>query len=152
MEFPRVCIRGPEDRSRRDLGYSWLADDAVFPFFELRAAAVDLRGGGRFNEAETARRIGAQLDTMADHGVRHAVLSAFGCGAFRNPAERVAALYRRELRKRAASFDVVVFAIFQAGYGPDNFTPFVAAFESWPARLPEDELRGPFPSEADADM
>ena len=33
---PRVCIRGPEDRSRDDLGYQWLRDDDVFLFFELR--------------------------------------------------------------------------------------------------------------------
>ena len=48
---PRVCIRGPEDRSRPDLGYAWLPDDEVFPFFELRAAAQDLRDGSRFSES-----------------------------------------------------------------------------------------------------
>ena len=26
---PRVCIRGPEDRARPDLGYAWLPDDEV---------------------------------------------------------------------------------------------------------------------------
>lgn len=50
---PRVCIRGAEDRSRADYGYAWLADEEVFPFMELRAAAVDLRMGGRFDSAET---------------------------------------------------------------------------------------------------
>ena len=43
VEHPRVCIRGPEDRRRDDLGYEWLDDNDVFPFLELRAAAVDLR-------------------------------------------------------------------------------------------------------------
>ena len=42
---PRVCIRGPEEREQSDLGYRWLGDDEVFPFYELRSAAVDLRGG-----------------------------------------------------------------------------------------------------------
>ena len=65
--------------------------------------------------------------------MRHAVLSAFGCGAFQNPAHHVATIYRRELRKRRARFDVVAFAIFHAGYGPDNYTPFAEAFEGWPA-------------------
>jgi len=116
----------------RDLGYRWLADDEVFPFFELRSAAVDLRGGGDFSRAETKRRVAAQLDTLIEHGVRHAVLSAFGCGAFRNPADQVAAVYHEELRKRAASFDVVAFGIFHAGYGPDNFAPFARAFAEWP--------------------
>ncbi|MCP3920548.1 MAG: DUF2263 domain-containing protein [bacterium] len=33
---PRVCIRGPEDRGRDDLGYAWLEQDEVFLFYELR--------------------------------------------------------------------------------------------------------------------
>ena len=108
-------------------------DTEVFPFLELRAAAVDLRGHGShaFDDAETARRIGAQLDTLIEKGVRHAVLSAFGCGAFMNPAERVAAAYRAELEKRATHFDVIAFGIFHAGYGPNNYAPFEAAFEGW---------------------
>lgn len=125
---PRVCIRGPEDRSRTDLGYAWLADDEVFPFFEMRAAAMDLRDGSSFDPAEMRRRIAAQLDTLREHDVRHAVLSAFGCGAFENPADRVATIYREQIERRADGFSAIVFAIFYAGYGPDNFTPFAEAF------------------------
>lgn len=122
---PRVCLRGPEDQAREDLGYPWLPDDAVFPFYELRAAAEDLRGGERFDEAEMARRIRAQLLTLRRAGVRHAVLSAFGCGAFRNPAERVATLYRDALRDEGPwGLREVVFAVFSPGYGPDNYSPF----------------------------
>ena len=133
---PRVCIRGPEDSSRDDLGYPWLADDEVFPFYELRAAAVDLRREPAFDADEAARRIAAQLDTLIEHGVRHAVLSAFGCGAFRNPADQVACIYRQELLKRATQFDVIAFAIFHAGYGPNNFMPFEKAFIGWPEAVP----------------
>jgi hypothetical protein len=129
---PRVCIRGPEERELSDLGYRWLDDDEVFPFFELRSAAVDLRGGGAFSRTETRKRVAAQLDTLVEQGVRHVVLSAFGCGAFRNPADEVAAVYRQELQKRAGKFDVVGFGIFHAGYGPDNFAPFARAFADWP--------------------
>lgn len=125
---PRVCIRGAEDRTRDDLGYGWLADDEVFPFFELRAAAEDLRDGRAFDAVEMRKRIAAQLDTLRAHDVRHAVLGAFGCGAFRNPAHEVAAIYRDELAARAGAFDVIAFAIFSAGYGPDNYTPFARAF------------------------
>ena len=125
---PRVCIRGPEDRARADLGYPWLRDDQVFPFFELRAAAQDLRGGLAFDPADARRRIAAQLDTLRSHGVRHAVLSAFGCGAFCNPADHVARIYREELAARAHDFSRVAFAIFAPGYGPDNFTPFEHVF------------------------
>ncbi len=126
-QTPRVCLRGPEDLDRADLGYPWLDDDEVFPFFELRAAAEDLRGGKWFDEAEMARRIRAQLHTLRQAGVRHVVLSAFGCGAFRNPADRVAALYRELLDGEAWGLQEVVFAIFAPGYGPDNYSPFAEA-------------------------
>jgi hypothetical protein len=121
---PRVCIRGPEDRSRTDLGYPWLPEDQVFPFFELRAAAQDLRDGSAFDADDARRRISAQLNTLCAHQVRHAVLSAFGCGAFRNPARRVAEIYRDEIAAREPDFAVIAFAIFAPGYGPDNYTPF----------------------------
>ena len=48
----RVCIRGPEDRAGHDLGYPWLAEEDVFPFWELRASAQALRGGQPFSEAK----------------------------------------------------------------------------------------------------
>jgi hypothetical protein len=121
---PRICIRGPEDRASANLGYRWLPDEQVFPFFELRAAAQDLRDGSAFEPEAARRRIAAQLDTLRNHGLRHAVLSAFGCGAFRNPADLVAAIYRDEIAARAEHFDVIAFAIFAPGYGPDNYTPF----------------------------
>lgn len=121
---PRTCIRGPEDRARPDLGYPWLANDEVFPFYELRAAAQDLRGGRPFDEAEARRRIEAQLDTLVQAGLRHAVLSAFGCGAFQNPADPAAALYREALAAREGRFDCIAFAIFHPGYGPDNYSVF----------------------------
>merc|ERR1712032_69896 len=124
---PRVCIRGPEDRSRADFGYAWLPDNEVFPFFELRAAAVDQRKEKFFDPAEARRRIAAQLDTLIAHGQRHVVLSAFGCGAFQNPAGEMAVIYRDELKPRLAHFDVVAFGIFHAGYGPNNFGPFATA-------------------------
>ena len=88
----------------------------------------DLRNGAPFDPVDAERRIDAQLDTLIDSGVRHAVLSAFGCGAFRNPAAEVAALYRKALTVRRDAFACVAFAIFNPGYGPDNFTPFRDVF------------------------
>jgi len=125
---PRVCVRGPEDRAAPGLGYAWLADDEVFPFIELRAAAQDLRGGESFDVEDARKRIRAQLVTLRNHGIRHAVLSAFGCGAFRNPARSVAEIYREEIAAREADFAVIAFAIFAPGYGPDNYTPFAEVF------------------------
>jgi hypothetical protein len=124
---PRVCIRGPEDRSRTDLGYPWLPDDQVFPFLELRAAARDLRDGSAFDSQDGRMRISSQLNTLRDHRISHVVLGAFGCGAFRNPARRVARIYREEIVARRADFAVIAFAVFSAGYGPDNFTSFAEA-------------------------
>lgn len=134
---PRACIRGREQR-HEDLGYAWLEDTEVFPFFELRAAAIDLRQiNGKdqkvYDHAETQRRVAAQFETLRAASVRHVVLSAFGCGAFENPAGEVAKAYREALAARHQHFDVVVFAIFDAGYGPNNFGPFDDAFRDWNA-------------------
>lgn len=90
--------------------------------------AGSLRDGSDFDTHDAQRRIAAQLDTLRAHQIRHVVLSAFGCVAFRNPAHRIAAIYREELMPGAAHFDLVAFAIFAAGYGPDNFRPFKEAF------------------------
>lgn len=125
---PRVCIRGPEKRSRPDLGYVWLADNDVFPFFELRASAQDLRDGSQFSESSMRQRIAAQLDTLVDQNISHVIFGAFGCGAFMNPAGRVAKLYREEIYKRQRNFAAIAFAIYNAGYGADNYTPFRQVF------------------------
>jgi len=127
-KFPRVCIRGPEDRGDSQLGYRWLPAEEFFPFYELRAAAVDLRRGGRFDPVEMRKRIRAQFQTCIENNVRHVILSAFGCGAFLNPAADVAAIYQSELHSYSDKFDCVTFAIFHAGYGPDNFAPFKEVF------------------------
>lgn len=127
---PRVCIRGPEARDADDLGYPWLPESEIFPFYELRAAAQDLRGGLPFDPIKARRQIAAQLETLRIHGVRHAILGAFGCGAFRNPAAEVASIYRQEIERRADDFNVIAFAIFDAGYGPDNYTPFALEFNA----------------------
>jgi hypothetical protein len=113
--YPRVCLRGPEVGSRPDLGYHWLAPQETFPFFELRASAQDLRDAPGFDAGLARRRIAAQLETLREHGIRHAVLGAFGCGAFGNPAEAVAASYREEIAVRASSFSAIDFAILGAG-------------------------------------
>ena len=129
-EHPRVCLRGAEDLASADLGYRWLADGEIFPFYELRAAAIDLRDGSPFSPNKMQSRISAQLDTLIDKDVKHVVLGAFGCGAFQNPAKLVAEIYRQEISRRSAKFSVVAFAIFHAGYGPDNYAPFRDVFSA----------------------
>lgn len=129
---PRVCIRGQEDRAAPDLGYKLLKEDEIFPFYELRSAATDLRG--KSNEIKgkqkerTRKKVKAQLDTLIKNGVRHAILSAFGCGAFLHNAYEVATVYKEEIEKCKSSFDVIIFAVYYAGYGNDNFKPFQEVF------------------------
>ena len=115
----RVCFKGPEQyHDDSDLlevplaGYDLLSEQDFFMFYELRSAAVDYSSGGTFDHDECRKRICAQLDTLKDKNVRHVVLGAFGCGAFKNPPEKVAEIYKQELGLRKESFDHVVFAIF----------------------------------------
>lgn len=131
IDRPRLCVRGPEVPERADLGYDWLSGDNIFPFFELRAAAQRVGQSQTFHAEDARRRIAAQLDTLTEKRVRHAVLGAHGCGAFRNPAAEISEIYREELEKRQNEFDVVAFAIFHAGYGPRNYGPFVEAFRDF---------------------
>ncbi|MBS0461599.1 MAG: DUF2263 domain-containing protein [Proteobacteria bacterium] len=128
MAQPRVCLRGPEIPEAVDLGYHWLPTSDVFLFHELRAAGPDLRDGRRFDPGDARRRIAAILDTLGAAGVRHVVLGAIGCGAFRNPPREVAAIFKQEIEQRRSCFDAIVFAIRHAGYGPDNFAIFYDVF------------------------
>ena len=87
---------------------------------------------GHTREQDTRARTGhtRELDTLfAPPSASFA--QAFGCGAFRNPAPRVAEAYKEALTARAHQFDVVAFAVFHAGYGPDNYTPFAQVFADW---------------------
>lgn len=125
-ENPRVCIKGPETANAG--GYDNLEPTDYFQFYELKSAADNLRVGDNeylpFNEDSMRRKIAAQLDTLIEAGIRNVVLSAFGCGAFGNPASKVAQIYKEELARRPGHFDDVVFAIYNPGYGPDNFKEF----------------------------
>jgi hypothetical protein len=127
---PRVCIKGNEGIDGS--GYDDLPPHDYFLFYELKAAADDLRYGTQFNETSMRKKIIAQLETLKANNIRHVVLSAFGCGAFGNPAVQVARIYKEEIAKRAGDFDDVVFAIYQAGYGPNNFKPFKEALDGLP--------------------
>ena len=126
---PRVCIRGAEDLGQPNLGYRWLEEDEVFSFYELRAAAQDLRRGDLFDPALARAKIAAQLDTLIEANIRHVVLGAFGCGAFRNPADKVAAIYREEIERRRKAFSIIAFAIRQMPYQGSNCIPFQRIFE-----------------------
>lgn len=143
IDHPRVCVRGRELARSRDRisspdDYKWLAESEIFPFYELRSAALDRRGEvdrwgvmlpmREDEQHETAWRVRAMLQTLKNANVRHVVFGAFGCGAFNNPAEVVAHIFKKELHDFANDFDVVAFGIYHAGYGPRNIDPFRTAF------------------------
>jgi hypothetical protein len=134
---PRVCIKGREiitgglnGQPKEYQGYDDLGEDNYFLFYELRAAADNLRDKNnqidvsKYNETSMRKKIAAQFSTLKKSGIKHVILSAFGCGAFGNPADKVAQLYQEELEKNLDHFEDVTFAIYNPGYGPDNFTPF----------------------------
>ncbi len=126
---PRVCIRGAEESDQPNLGYRWLEENEAFSFYELRAAAQDLRRGDLFDPALARSKIAAQLDTLIHAKIRHAVLGAFGCGAFRNPADEVAAIYREEIELRRDAFSIIAFAIRQMSYEAYKFIAFQRVFD-----------------------
>jgi hypothetical protein len=126
--YPRICIRGQEIIKNEGLGYNWLSSENIFPFYEMRAAAMDLRSGDKFNPDECLKRIRAQFKTLKSANIKFVVLGAHGCGAFRNPADRVAELYSKVIHENQEHFNLIAFAIYNAGYGPDNYTPFAEQF------------------------
>ena len=121
IEHPRICIRGAEDNSKENLGYPWLPEQNIFPFYELRAAAQDLRGESHFVIDEARKRIVAQLDTLQAKNIRHVVLGAFGCGAFLNPPEIIATIYKEEIEKYIDNFSLIVFEVFGSGKAYSEF-------------------------------
>ena len=82
-----------------------------------------------FNESEARKRIAAQLDTLRLTGIRYAVLGAFGCGAFQNPPDEVARIYKEEIEKGADDFALIAFAIFSSGNRSENYRIFKRVFE-----------------------
>jgi uncharacterized protein (TIGR02452 family) len=60
------------------------------------------------------------LQVAKEKGVTHLVLGALGCGAYRNPPEEVARIFRREIlggrgRKGVEGIEEISFAIFDEG-------------------------------------
>lgn len=149
-------------RSNEKTGYSFLPAPESYSF--IASAAINrprLVHGGRGEKrletrdsSKTKRKIAAVLSIGLDHGHDSIVLSAFGCGAFRNPPEHIAELFKELLvanpdsghqstesagrREWCTAFEGcykrVVFAILDdsnAGHAHNmggNLKPFVNAF------------------------
>ena len=78
------------------------------------------------------RRIHNIFEAAVDNGVNTLILGAFGCGAFNNPPNVVAAAFRETIEENDydKSFGNIVFAI-KSTVGGDPFTPClnIMAFE-----------------------
>ena len=148
-EYPRVCIRGPELPNNADLGYAHLSPEEIFPFYELRCAALDRRIGKNppqagmtdGDKATMQKRINAQLETLIVHGVKHVILGAFGCGIFQNDPEIIAKMYREAISNRSTHFEVIVFAILRDHSNQDarsnnkNYETFSTIFTAKPINI-----------------
>jgi O-acetyl-ADP-ribose deacetylase (regulator of RNase III) len=131
LENPRICIKDRETyndvntlEGTKNIGYGELSDDDKFLFYELRCAAVRISNPNQFNKTEMRKIIHAQFKTLKKNGLRHAILGAFGCGAFNNPPLKVAALYKECLIQYKDHFDVIAFPIYFAGNGRENYASF----------------------------
>ena len=74
---------------------------------------------GRDKEA-TVLKVRHILQVAKEKGVTHLVLGALGCGAYHNPPEQVARIFRREIlggrgRKGVEGIEEICFAIFDEG-------------------------------------
>uniref|UniRef100_A0A6C0DXW6 USP domain-containing protein n=1 Tax=viral metagenome TaxID=1070528 RepID=A0A6C0DXW6_9ZZZZ len=129
---PQICFRGSYDK-RAGKNCPPYIESEIFPFYELRSAAYDFRNSDLPNDsieaiAQTEIRIAAQLDTLIEHGIRHAVFGAFGCGVFENDPNIVANAYYKEIKKRKSKFDVIWFAMYRPN---DTFHLFTSIFENF---------------------
>jgi O-acetyl-ADP-ribose deacetylase (regulator of RNase III) len=128
---PRICIKDKETyndvntpEGTEYIGYDLYDPSNIFLFYELRCAAVYIEVGATFQRTEMEKIIHAQFKTLIKNGLRHAILGAFGCGAFHNPPLEVAALYKECLMLYKDHFDVIAFPIYFAGNGRENYASF----------------------------
>jgi uncharacterized protein (TIGR02452 family) len=130
-------------RSSERTGYAFLSRPFFVAFLTVPAISdpelVEREGRLWLSEAMaegTVRKIRAILRIAARHGHADLVLSAFGCGAFRNPPHHVARLFRETLAEGefAGVFRRVVFAVIDdhnagASHNPEgNYQPFAREF------------------------
>ncbi len=75
------------------------------------------------------RRMKLALAIFAEHGARHLVLGAYGCGVFRNDPEKVAGWWNELLKEGLAKyFDSVFYAVLDRSRNQDCITAFLKVF------------------------
>lgn len=93
-----------------------------------RAAYPDLTAAE--TTPDLTLKISQTLRAFKNHGARHLILGAFGCGVFANPGAQVARLFREQLLRSEfnGAFSEIVFAIYDpAGHLVNTFEAGLAA-------------------------
>lgn len=77
------------------------------------------------------KRMRCVLDLACEQGAEVLILGAFGCGAFQNPPQVVAAAMRDALRDYKQCFKTVELAVYCAPGREENYRAFASAFTGW---------------------
>ncbi len=78
-----------------------------------------------------AKRMGRVLDIAKAHGAEVVILGAFGCGAFQNPPETVAAGILEAVMPRIRNFKTIELAVFCTPRDTANYDAFRRQFEGF---------------------
>ncbi len=84
----------------------------------------------------TKKKVRAILDMALENECYNVVLSALGCGAYKNPPEHVAEIFKEIISEFDGCFKNVVFAIFEdhnsKRHEEGNVAPFARVFSVEP--------------------
>lgn len=124
---PQVCVFRSKSGDLLEAPFTVSVFTAAAPNRNGLAIAAPL---SKIGEA-MLRRIRIMLRVAALHGKRSLVLGAWGCGAFRNPPERVAGYFRTALIDEGmqAYFEQVCFAVYGRTDGK-NYRAFAETFQN----------------------
>jgi uncharacterized protein (TIGR02452 family) len=121
-------------RRTEDEGYAYMEEPLTSVCSLAMAAYRDPKLDGNMLAPKFAVGMRKKIENFFSIGYHHThdclVLSALGCGAFRNPPEHVAKIFRSVIEQYAGFFELVIFAIIddhntgQTLNRQGNFKPF----------------------------
>jgi uncharacterized protein (TIGR02452 family) len=120
-------------------GYYLLSSPFKVSMISVSAVKRPMLKDGKMSEADlkmNREKIKMIFQISHEQGHREMVLSAFGCGAYGNPPEQIAKIFKDVIENEFAGyFDKIIFAIFDdhnsyREHNPDgNLKPFKKIFE-----------------------
>ena len=125
---PKVCVFKSDESAPKMLDESdWFEVDVISAAAPQLSYAGIPQSGRKDYERIMRSRIRRILDVASKEGEEVLVLGAFGCGAFHNPPDIVAEVFRESLADY--DFGIVEFAVFCRDDAPDsNYEIFKKAF------------------------